>query len=296
MRFSWDKLRIFYLTACAGSINRAAELQNKTSPAVSASIRSLEKELGIKLFNRLESGLSLTIEGEHLLLTAEKVYNMLRSETEWQNNRRGHNMDHIKTLAPSSILTRYIETFIDKFIIANPHTRMTLLSSDGLSLAEKLNTDILISPYIENLTGYVQEPLISLTLRLYASKGYLEKHGKPESPEDLDKHQLVAYSIYGNRPDDLNWHLHIGRPKNNPRKAYMDIDAHLKRCYICSKDVGIISVPPQHPDLKKYDLVPVLPELAGPTNTYFIICEENIAGYEKNKKLISFYKDAFSAL
>src|SRR5690554_2116977 len=55
------------------SFTRAAELMGYAQSSVTAQVRSLEDELGIKLFERLGRSITLTREGERLLLYAEKI-------------------------------------------------------------------------------------------------------------------------------------------------------------------------------------------------------------------------------
>lgn len=67
------QLRTFVAVAEEGSLARAAERLSASQPAVSAQIRSLEEEFGLKLFDRLPSGMTITPAGETLWEAAEQV-------------------------------------------------------------------------------------------------------------------------------------------------------------------------------------------------------------------------------
>ena len=67
------KLTIFYHAAKNLSVTRAAEALRLTQPAVSKSIKELETELGITLFNRERGRLTLTPAGEFLLAKSEDL-------------------------------------------------------------------------------------------------------------------------------------------------------------------------------------------------------------------------------
>lgn len=67
------QLRYFIETIHTGSTQKAAEKLNISQSAISVSIRSLEKELGLTLFNRTSRGLVLTEEGEELLKRGRAV-------------------------------------------------------------------------------------------------------------------------------------------------------------------------------------------------------------------------------
>ena len=65
--FSLYQLQIFQTVAQEGSISRAAEQLYLTQPAVSQHIRGLEKDLGVRLFERGPRGVELTPSGQVLL-------------------------------------------------------------------------------------------------------------------------------------------------------------------------------------------------------------------------------------
>ena len=67
------QLRTFAAVAGEGNLSRAAARLSASQPAVSAQIRALEEEFGVKLFERLPSGMTLTPAGEQLWEAAEEV-------------------------------------------------------------------------------------------------------------------------------------------------------------------------------------------------------------------------------
>lgn len=67
------QLRSFAAVAEHGHLTRAAERLHVSQPAVSAQIRALEDELGVALFERGASGMTLTPAGSTLLPLASRV-------------------------------------------------------------------------------------------------------------------------------------------------------------------------------------------------------------------------------
>ena len=72
------QLRSFAEVAATGHVTRAAERLHLSQPAVSGHIKTLEEELGVALFERTGSGVSLTRAGKLLLEDAEKVLDAAR--------------------------------------------------------------------------------------------------------------------------------------------------------------------------------------------------------------------------
>lgn len=61
-----------------GSYTEAAKELNLTQPAVSLHLKSLEKETGIKIFNRTSNGIKATKEGEILIKYAKRIASLYK--------------------------------------------------------------------------------------------------------------------------------------------------------------------------------------------------------------------------
>ena len=69
----WDNVRFFLALARLGTLSRAAKSLGVTHVTVSRRIDRLEALLNETLFNRLQSGYTLTSVGENILPEAEAV-------------------------------------------------------------------------------------------------------------------------------------------------------------------------------------------------------------------------------
>jgi len=67
------QLKTFVAIAREGSLTRAAERVFTSAPAVSAQLKALEDELGVRLFDRTPRGMSLTEAGRKMLDEAERT-------------------------------------------------------------------------------------------------------------------------------------------------------------------------------------------------------------------------------
>ena len=73
MMLDLQKLRMFVAAAQSHSFTRAAEQLDLTQPTVSQQIQTMERELGVQLFERLGRGIELTAAGRALLGPAEQM-------------------------------------------------------------------------------------------------------------------------------------------------------------------------------------------------------------------------------
>jgi DNA-binding transcriptional LysR family regulator len=79
-------LKTFITVAEEGHLTRAARRLNTSQPAVSAHIKNLEEELGIRLFTRTPKGMRLTEEGTALKAQAAEALSMIDN----LRSRAGH--------------------------------------------------------------------------------------------------------------------------------------------------------------------------------------------------------------
>ena len=77
-----SRLRYFVVTAEERSISRAAERLHITQPPLTRHIQSLEKELGVSLFNRTSGGVELTDAGKTVLSHARAIKTQVEQATE----------------------------------------------------------------------------------------------------------------------------------------------------------------------------------------------------------------------
>lgn len=73
MTFSLKHARYFVATARSGQVSRAAVELNVSQSAVTASIRQLEAQLGVRLFERRAQGMAMTYAGSRFLSHAEHI-------------------------------------------------------------------------------------------------------------------------------------------------------------------------------------------------------------------------------
>ena len=75
MREQKDRYEIFLKVCETGSFSKAAEALNYTQSGISQMIAGLEEELGVKLFARINRGVTLTDNGTRLLPYVRELAN-----------------------------------------------------------------------------------------------------------------------------------------------------------------------------------------------------------------------------
>jgi DNA-binding transcriptional LysR family regulator len=130
------QLECFLCVSKKLNFTEAANEISLSQSSVSKHIMRLEKELGVKLFNRNTKNVSLTIPGREFLDHAETLmdeyYNSLRKISAYKNlySLNIGSIDHLRKVG----LTTPIATFLEKF----PHISINLEQSDTIRLVNLL--------------------------------------------------------------------------------------------------------------------------------------------------------------
>lgn len=101
--------RVFYTVAKCGSLTKAAEQLYISQPAVSQSIKQLESQLGVSLFNRNHKGMELSAQGGKLIFA--KVEEALRLFDESEGL-----LAQMKTSATGTIRIGGTDTIFEYFL------------------------------------------------------------------------------------------------------------------------------------------------------------------------------------
>lgn len=216
------ELQAFELVAKHNNFSKAALELGMSRSAVTQTIQSLERRLGIRLLNRTTRNVSLTYPGQELLAQIEPALAALSNALTSTQKYRDVPSGIVRVAVPPLAAKMYIEPMLSSFREAYPdvtldirigHTEYHDCVSEGLDAALGLEDQI-------------HQDMIALKLghkihyNLVASPSYLAHYGDLELPQDLHKHKCIAVRVSGNanfqvwpfRRDNKNLFVTIERP------------------------------------------------------------------------------------
>lgn len=282
----WDKLKQFYYVAKVGNFTRAGERLNISQSALSRSVRSLEDALHAKLFQRNTRGVILTKQGEILF---DHVNQMMESVHKAQNSIREEGdeaLGVLKIAATYGVAMLYIAPHLPGFVEKFPKIRITLLGTDIAPDLDLCESDVVIHPFMPNHPNYIQRYLATMYLKVYASKSYLKKFGMPKKISDLNNHRLIGYGDHHNHPYHCsNWLLTVGLPEGESREPFIQANSTLTRVMLAQADMGIITVPGEHPGIDKSGLEEIKLDVDGPSIELYYIYSKQL---KNSKRIIEF--------
>lgn len=187
-----DNLRVFMIIAEKGSLVAAARETGMSTTTVSERLAALEAHYGVVLFNRTTRSISLTEEGRTLLGGANSVL----SEVSDLDTRIRHGAETlsgpIRISAPVDLGRSIISQAISTFTEENPAISIELSLSDGYVDLVGQGFDLAVR--FGNVTDSTlrARSLGTFQRLVCAAPAYLEKHGKPQSPDDLADHNCLV--------------------------------------------------------------------------------------------------------
>jgi DNA-binding transcriptional LysR family regulator len=271
----WDKLRVFHAVADAGSFTHAGDTLNLSQSAVSRQVSALEQSLGTPLFHRHARGLILTEQGETLYETAHNVFAQLaKVQTQLAENKE-RPQGPLKVSSTVAFGSVFLASRMKEFVNRYPDIDVSLVLADtevDLSMRE---ADVAIRMTPPTQPDLVQRHLMKLRYRVYAAPEYLQQHGMPKSPKDLDMHQIVVYGDDARPPAaNLNWLLDEGA-KGGRRDPILRVNSIYGILRAVQSGLGVGALP-EYMGRELGSLVEVLPELRGPELDMFFVYPEEL--------------------
>lgn len=137
-----DLYRVFYTVAKCGSLTRAAEELYISQPAVSQSVKQLENQLGVSLFNRTHRGMELSAQGGKLIFDeVERALGLLNAAENRIAQTKTSATGTIRIGASDTIFEYFLADKIVDFHERFPAVKIELMADFTPDTIEKLKAD-----------------------------------------------------------------------------------------------------------------------------------------------------------
>ncbi|WP_274426618.1 LysR family transcriptional regulator [Chelativorans sp. YIM 93263] len=266
----WDKLRVFHAAASAGSFTHAAETLHLSQSAISRQVSALEQEVGVPLFHRHARGLVLTEQGDILFRAAHDVLMKLETVRVRLSETKDRPSGLLKVSTTVGLGTGWLTERVPEFADLYPDIHLQLILDNAELDLTTRQADCAIRMRQPQQPDLIQRKLFTVHFHLYASPAYLNRHGKPSSIADLDRHRIVTFGeSVPPHLSDMNWLETAGRPEGSKRPVALEINNILSIKLAVQRGAGIAMLP-DYVIGNESGLVQLLPETAVPSfDTYF---------------------------
>jgi DNA-binding transcriptional LysR family regulator len=188
------ELTAFVAVAEHSSFTKAAAKVGIALPTMSRTIRSLEEQLGVRLFNRTTRSVALTEAGDRLLVEVQPVLDRIDLAMESVSAFRDKPMGTLRLAASRPFGVTLLAPLVAPFLAEYPAIRLEIAIDDT-------NYDIVSARFDAGIrVGYrVDRDMTILRigdgfrLLTVASPAYMQCREKPSHPKDLHAHNCINF-------------------------------------------------------------------------------------------------------
>ncbi|MGP1357436.1 LysR family transcriptional regulator [Roseicyclus sp.] len=254
---NWDEIRTAYQVARLGTVSGAAEVLGVHHATVIRHIDALEARLGAKLFQRHARGYTATEAGQDLLSIASVADDQF---TQLAGRIKGRGDEVTGDLIVTSLgeLSPLIVPTIAAFQERHPDLRVRLISDARLFRLEYGEAHVAIrAGKLPDQPDNVVQPFFTLTLRLVASKAYVDAHG-PLNDDTLDSHRFIGPNEDTPRAPHYRWLMETVPDRNVVFRA-SDMRA-AKEAVVAGIGIGFVASWDMDRTADLVDMLPTLEE------------------------------------
>lgn len=193
----YTAVRSFVLVAEKGSFAAAAQVEGVTPVVMGRRLTALERRLGVQLLHRSTRGLTLTELGERFLESSQQLLHDFDAAEDSISSGRSAVRGHLVVSAPAAFGRRHVGPHAAVFREQYPDLQLSFNFTDSVADLVREGYDVGIR------IGEVRDPNY-VALRLFPNErvvcgtpAYFEQYGVPRVPEDLARHNCLAFNLQG---------------------------------------------------------------------------------------------------
>jgi DNA-binding transcriptional LysR family regulator len=188
----WSLIRSLLAVAEAGSLSAAARATGISQPTLGRHVQAAEAALGVPLFTRVAQGLVLTEAGQALMPAAKAMQAAAAELALTAAGRVTGIAGSVRITASRVVSHTILPPILAQLRAEEPGIQIDLVPSDTSENLLFGEADIALRMYRPTQGDLVARHVGDLALGLYAARTYLDRVGRPTSPEDLMRLEFVG--------------------------------------------------------------------------------------------------------
>lgn len=178
----------------SGTFSAAGERLGVAKSVISRRVSQLEQRLGSRLLHRTTRRLSLTDAGRNFYQRAVQILADLDDAEQGVSAASAELRGKLKVAAPLSFGLAHLSSALTDFLDQHPAIEVNLdLNDRNVNLVEE-GFDLAVRIGELQDSTLVARRLGTSRMVTCASRAYLERHGEPLHPDDLQRHTGLQYS------------------------------------------------------------------------------------------------------
>lgn len=197
MNIDLNAYKTFYLVAKYKSFTKASQELFISQPAVTQTIKKLEDQLNIELFNRSANGrITLTAAGEVVYYYAEKIFNLAVANKTIVEQAKEASFEVINIGVPTHIGAFYLAKYLKKFNDKYPNIKFNIInkkSDEMIIMLKKRELDVVIDTNMDDF----RDDLLSTIKILDLDSCFVcsEKYKNIANKDKIELNELMRYPL-----------------------------------------------------------------------------------------------------
>jgi DNA-binding transcriptional LysR family regulator len=189
------EMQVFVLSAELKSFSAAGRKLAMSPSAVSKLVSRIEDRLGVRLLLRSTRTLALTPEGELYLSRARAILKEIDATEELISGDGQVPHGILRVNASVGFGENCVLPLVGEFLALYPKIELELTLTDGVVdlVGERTDVAIRVGPMKDSTLK--ARKLMQGTRAIVASPAYIARHGVPETPDDLDRHNCLDFTF-----------------------------------------------------------------------------------------------------
>ena len=188
------ELTVFAKVVDEGGFSAAARAMNLTPSAVSKQIGRLEDRLGARLLNRTTRSLSLTPEGRNFYDRCTRILADI-DDAEAEVTQAHDSPRGVLRISCGVAFGRHqVSPLVPEFLERYPDVQVEMTLTDSVVDLVEQGIDLAVRFGELRDSSLIARFLARSKRAICASPEYLERHGIPQTPQELDQHNCLFFS------------------------------------------------------------------------------------------------------
>ena len=193
-----DRLRgmeVYVRVVRGGSLTAAADGLGMTAQMVGNYVRSIERELDVRLLDRTTRSLRTTEAGRVWYDHCCEVLALVEGGRDAIGSLRAEPRGLVRVTAPTTFGTQIVAPSLATFCRDNPHVRIDLSLTD--TVKDLVHDDLEVAVRIGEQpdSSLIGRSLGRYRMAIAAAPSYLAARGTPRRPEDLTEHACLGFRM-----------------------------------------------------------------------------------------------------
>jgi DNA-binding transcriptional LysR family regulator len=192
----WEDVRVFLAAVRSGGFAKAAADLSIGQATISRRIERMEKNLGVRLFDRTAGGSKPSSEATRIIDLLRSAEDSINRAVERIGSSGRRLAGEVRILVTEGLATYWLAPFIAGFRRSNPDVSVRVITESNVAFDRGEGYDIQLQFFEPFDQSRIAARMGTLQFIPMAARSYIAANGAPRTMKELEGHQLFDHTAY----------------------------------------------------------------------------------------------------